>query len=137
MKRRFSSFIGMILVCAVTIAQTSISLLPKPQLYKDTGKNFTMGKVKLSTPVLRPGGSFIMNAGGEIVEHSSSVIEVELVPSIEEARLNGAEAYRLSVSNKRIKIEAVTEQGVYWAMQTLRQLERKKGREVLLPDVRL
>lgn len=129
MKRRFSSFIGMILVCAVTIAQTSISLLPKPQLYKDTGKNFTMGKVKLSTPVLRLEWEvFIMNAGGEIVEHSSSVIEVELVPSIEEARLNGAEAYRLSVSNKRIKIEAVTEQGVYWAMQTLRQLERKKGK---------
>lgn len=129
MKRRFSSFIGMILVCAVTIAQTSISLLPKPQLYKDTGKNFTMGKVKLSTPVLRPEWEvFIMNAGGEIVEHSSSVIEVELVPSIEEARLNGAEAYRLSVSNKRIKIEAVTEQEVYWAMQTLRQLERKKGK---------
>lgn len=129
MKRRFSSFIGMILVCAVTTAQTSISLLPKPQLYKDTGKNFTMGKVKLSTPVLRPEWEvFIMNAGGEIVEHSSSVIEVELVPSIEEARLNGAEAYRLSVSNKRIKIEAVTEQGVYWAMQTLRQLERKKGK---------
>ncbi len=129
MKRRFSSFIGMILVCAVTIAQTSISLLPKPQLYKDTGKNFTMGKVKLSTPVLRPEWEgCIMNAGGEIVEHSSSVIEVELVPSIEEARLNGAEAYRLSVSNKRIKIEAVTEQGVYWAMQTLRQLERKKGK---------
>ena len=119
----------MILVCAVTIAQTSISLLPKPQLYKDTGKNFTMGKVKLSTPVLRPEWEvFIMNAGGEIVEHSSSVIEVELVPSIEEARLNGAEAYHLSVSNKRIKIEAVTEQGVYWAMQTLRQLERKKGK---------
>ena len=88
-----------------------------------------MGKVKLSTPVLRPEWEvFIMNAGGEIVEHSSSVIEVELVPSIEEARLNGAEAYRLSVSNKRIKIEAVTEQGVYWAMQTLRQLERKKGK---------
>ena len=129
MKRRFSSFIGMILVCAVTIAQTSISLLPNPQLYKDTGKNFTMGKVKLSTPVLRPEWEdFILNAGGEIVEHSSSVIEVELVPSIEEARLNGAEAYRLSVSNKRIKIEAVTEQGVYWAMQTLRQLERKKGK---------
>lgn len=98
-------------------------------MYKDTGKNFTMGKVKLSTPVLRPEWEvFIMNAGGEIVEHSSSVIEVELVPSIEEARLNGAEAYRLSVSNKRIKIEAVTEQGVYWAMQTLRQLERKKGK---------
>ena len=55
-------------------------------------------------------------------------IEVELVPSIDEARLNRDEAYRLSVSNKRIKIEAVTEQGVYWAMQTLRQLEQKKGK---------
>lgn len=129
MKRWFSSFIGMILVCAITIAQTSISLLPKPQLCKDTGKNFTMGKVKLSTPVLRLEWEvFIMNAGGEIVEHSSSVIEVELVPSIDEARLNRDEAYRLSVSNKRIKIEAVTEQGVYWAMQTLRQLEQKKGK---------
>lgn len=129
MKRWFSSFIGMILVCAITIAQTSISLLPKPQLCKDTRKNFTMGKVKLSTPVLRPEWEvFIMNAGGEIVEHSSSVIEVELVPSIDEARLNRDEAYRLSVSNKRIKIEAVTEQGVYWAMQTLRQLEQKKGK---------
>ena len=54
MKRWFSSFIGMILVCAITIAQTSISLLPKPQLCKDTGKNFTRGKLKLSTPVVRP-----------------------------------------------------------------------------------
>ena len=54
MKRWFSSFIGMILVCTITIAQTSISLLPKPQLCKDTGKNFTMGKVKLSTPASIP-----------------------------------------------------------------------------------
>ena len=52
-----------LLYTSVTIAQTSISLLPKPQLYKDTGKNFTMGKVKLSTPVLRSEWEvFIMNA---------------------------------------------------------------------------
>ena len=128
MKRRFSSFIGMILVCAMTIAQTSISFLPKPQLYKDTGKSFTMGKVKLSTPVLKSEWKvFIVNAGGEIMERSSSVIRVELVPSIDEARLNEDEAYRLSVSNKQIKIEAVTERGVYWAMQTLRQMEKRKG----------
>lgn len=129
MKRRLSGFIGMILVCAMAIAQTSISLLPKPQLYKDTGKNFTMGKVKLSTPVLKSEWEvFIINAGGEIADQSSSVIKVELVPSIDEARLNGDEAYRLSVSNKQIKIEAVTERGVYWAIQTLRQLAKKKGK---------
>lgn len=138
MKRWFSSFIGMILVCAITIAQTSISLLPKPQLCKDTGKNFTMGKVKLSTPVLRPEWEvFIMNAGGEIVEHSSSVIEVELVPSIDEARLNRDEAYRLSVSNKRIKIEAVTEQVCIGLCRHFGNWSRKKGKEALLPDVRL
>lgn len=129
MKCRFASFIGMILVCAVAMAQTSIPLLPEPQLCKDTGKDFTMGKVKLSTPVLNSEWEvFIVNAGGEIAGQSSSVIKVELVPSIDEARLNGDEAYRLSVSNKQIKIEAVTERGVYWAIQTLRQLEKKKGK---------
>jgi N-acetyl-beta-hexosaminidase len=88
-----------------------------------------MGKVKLSTPVLKSEWEvFIVNAGGEIVDQSSSVIKVELVSSIDEAPLNGDEAYRLSVTNKQIKIEAVTERGVYWAMQTLRQLEKKKGK---------
>ena len=56
------------------------------------------------------------------------VIEVELVPSIDEARLNRDEAIVFLFQTRRIKIEAVTEQGVYWAMQTLRQLEQKKGK---------
>lgn len=133
MGRRFSGFIGMILVCAITMAQTSISLLPKPQLYKDTGEGFVVGKVKLSTPVLGPEWEvFVVDMGGEIVGRSSSEIRVELVPSIAEARLNQDEAYRLSVSGRLVKVEAVTERGVYWAMQTLRQLERKKGRRSCL-----
>ena len=48
-----------------------------------------------------------------------------------ELKLNPDEAYRLSVSGKLIKIEAVTERGVYWALQTLRQLEKKKGKKSL------
>lgn len=133
MGHRFSGFIGMILVCAITMAQTSISLLPKPQLYKDTGEGFVVGKVKLSTPVLGPEWEvFVVDMGGEIVGRSSSEIRVELVPSIAEARLNQDEAYRLSVSDRLVKVEAVTERGVYWAMQTLRQLERKKGRRSCL-----
>ena len=35
------------------------------------------------------------------------------------------------MSGKLIKIEAVTERGVYWALQTLRQLEKKKGKKSL------
>lgn len=64
MKRWFSSFIGMILVCAITIAQTSISLLPKPQLCKDTGKNFTMGKGETFYSGIEAGvGSFYHECG--------------------------------------------------------------------------
>ena len=44
----------MIFVCAMTMAQTNAyPLLPMPQNYKVTDKSFAMGKVKLSTPVLK------------------------------------------------------------------------------------
>ena len=55
-------------------------------------------------------------------------IEVKLVPEVPGAKLNQEEAYRLVVTPKGIQVEAVTEKGVYWALQTLRQLEEKKGR---------
>ena len=41
--------------------------------------------------------------------------------------MNQDEAYRLSITKKRIIVEAVTERGVYWAMQTLRQLAEKRN----------
>lgn len=131
MKHKFACFIAMMLVCVVSIAQTGFNpLLPVPQQYKETGKAFTMGKVKLSTPVLKSEWEvFVVNAGGEVTDQASAEVKVEIVPSIEEARVNGDEAYRLSVSGKGIKVEAATERGVYWALQTLRQLENKKGKK--------
>ena len=66
-----------------------------------------------------------MNAGGELADKAAAEIKVELLPVIDGVKLNPDEAYRLSVSGKLIKIEAVTERGVYWALQTLRQLEKK------------
>lgn len=131
MKHKFTCFIAMMLVCVVSIAQTGFNpLLPVPQQYKETGKAFTMGKVKLSTPVLKSEWEvFVVNAGGEVTDQTSAEVKVEIVPSIEEARVNGDEAYRLSVSGKGIKVEAATERGVYWALQTLRQLENKKGKK--------
>lgn len=112
-----------------TAKQASVvPLLPLPQQYKETGRDFSMGKVKLFAPVLQPEWeNFIRNAGGEITDRASSAIRIEMVTDIPEARVNGNEAYRLMVSSKEIKVEAVTEQGVYWALQTLRQLEKRKG----------
>ena len=112
-----------------TAKQASVvPLLPLPQQYKETGRDFSMGKVKLFAPVLQPEWeNFIRDAGGEITDRASSVIRIEMVADIPEARVNRDEAYRLAVSSKEIKVEAVTEQGVYWALQTLRQLEKRKG----------
>ena len=97
----------MIFVCAMTMAQTNAyPLLPMPQNYKVTDKSFAMGKVKLSTPVLKSEWeAFIVNAGGELADKAAAEIKVELLPVIDGVKLNPDEAYRLSVSGKLIKIE--------------------------------
>lgn len=58
-----------------------------------------------------------------IDDKARASIEVKLVPSLEEVPLNADEAYRLVVNNGKVTVEAVTEHGVYWAMQTLAQLQ--------------
>ena len=129
MKNKLALVLGWLLFCVTMNAQVKSPLLPVPQQVKASGGVFTMGKVALSTPVLQAEWeSLIAESGGEISDKSSRKIEVVLVPSVEGAKQNQEEAYRLSVSGKGVKVEAVTEQGVYWAMQTLRQLELKKGR---------
>lgn len=54
-----------------------------------------------------------------------SSLKINMVDQIPEAVVNQNEAYRLSVSDKEIIVDAVTESGVYWAMQTLEQLIAK------------
>ena len=67
----------MIFVCAIIIAQTNAyPLLPMPQSYIVTDKSFTMGKVKLSTPVLKSEWeAFIVNAGGELADKATAEIK--------------------------------------------------------------
>lgn len=82
----------------------------------------------LSTPVLQQEWeAFIAEMGGIVSPKATAVIEVKLLPSLPEIPMNRDEAYRLNVTRKRITVEAVTEQGVYRAMQTLRQLAEKKN----------
>ena len=121
----------MALVWIAVSAQAGVveNLLPKPQQITVAGGSFALGKVTLDTPVLQAEWQdFITQAGGEVVPKSSRKIEVKLVPEIVGAKMNQEEAYRLKVSGKGITVEATTQKGVYWALQTLRQLEQKKGR---------
>lgn len=101
-------------------------LLPQPQLFTPLGSDFVLGKVSLSTPVLRQEWeAFVLERGGVMDDKARAKIEVKLVPSLDKVPLNQEEAYRLTVSGKKITVEAVTQQGVYWAMQTLAQLQQQ------------
>ena len=129
MKNKLFLWLAMMLVCVAAVAGVSDNLLPKPQHFTPKGGSFTLGKVTLETPVLQAQWQqLIAEAGGEIAPKAARRIEVKLVPEVPGAKLNQEEAYRLVVTSKGIQVEAVTEKGVYWALQTLRQLEEKKGR---------
>ena len=108
------------------------NLLPVPQMYKETNSSFILGNVSLSTPVLQSvWEEFISQAGGRLTDNASRQIHVELVPAIEGVRVNPKEAYTLQVSNRKIQVKAVSEQGVFWALQTLRQLGTQKGKKTV------
>lgn len=129
MKNKLLLWLTMMLVCLTSMAKSQVVLLPMPQQMVVTGGSFTIGKVMLETPVLQSEWEeFITDAGGMIVPKSSRKIVVKLVPEVDGAKMNQEEAYRLVVSGREIKVEATTQKGVYWALQTLRQLERSKGR---------
>ncbi len=103
-------------------------LLPQPQKFTPSHTSFQVNKVKLSTPVLQQEWeAVIAEMSGTVSPKATAVIEVRLLPSLPEIPMNRDEAYRLNVTKKRITVEAVTERGVYWAMQTLRQLAEKRN----------
>lgn len=98
-------------------------LLPRPQKFTEERSRFVLNKTRLSTPVMQQEWEvFVLERGGQIDSKATSSIEVKLVDALDDVPLNQAEAYRLKVTAKKISIEAVTEQGVYLAMQTLSQL---------------
>lgn len=116
------------------IGAERVHLLPQPRQCTLTKGYFVMGKLQLSTPVLSSQWKqWVHEMGGTLVEgtpSSSSMpsIQVTLVNAIENIPVNQDEAYHLTVTPKRITVEAVTERGVYWAMQTLRQLKATEGK---------
>lgn len=117
------------LVCSVSVAFAASAdarnLLPVPQRVEFAGRGFKADAVRVSSPVLAElWREFVEGRGGRVDERARAAIEVRVVPQIEEAVVNPDEAYRLSVGPAKISIEATTERGVYWAMQTLAQLER-------------
>ena len=130
MKNRLILFIYIIInLCTISVVKAGdYHLLPQPQKFTPSHLNFQVNKVQLSTPVLQQEWeTLISEMGGTVSPKATGTIEVELLPTLPEIPMNQDEAYRLSITKKRIIVEAVTERGVYWAMQTLRQLAEKRN----------
>ena len=120
---------------AQTQAQGSgFHLLPKPQKLTTTHAKFNLSKVKLTSTVLQEQWEqFIADAGGTCTQQATREIDIRLLPQLPEVPCNQEEAYRLKVDNRKITVEAVTEQGVYWALQTLKQLAAGSPRKGTVP----
>lgn len=133
MKVKYFYLIGFFIYISLsaTVRAGGAHLLPQPQKFIPLGRDFVLGKTELSTPVLRQEWeAFVVDRGGVVAPGAGASIEVKLVPALSGVPLNQEEAYRLTVSGKKISIEAVTQRGVYWAMQTLAQLQENKGKRV-------
>lgn len=115
-----------------TVLADGAHLLPEPQRYSPLKSDFTLGKVRLSTPALQQEWeNFILERGGVTTDNAFSIIEVSFVPALDGVPVNQDEAYQLKVSAHKIQVEAVSERGVYWAMQTLAQLQNVKGKKTV------
>lgn len=113
-----------------TVRAGEIHFLPEPQQVKLSGEQFDMKRVRLVSSVLIPQlEAWVTEAGGTVDERASSIIEIRLVEKLEGIPLNENEAYRLTVHRNKIRVEAITEQGAYWGLQTLNQLlQRRRGK---------
>ena len=120
----------MLLGITPALATNIKNLLPKPQQIETLKGNFQLTKTRLVTPVLQEDFTRLVTEwGGKIDEKANKSIHVRLVASIPHVTLNSNEAYQLSISRQHIHIEAITETGVFYALQTLRQLAEKSGRQ--------
>lgn len=116
----------------LTVRADETHLLPVPQKFTPQGSGFVLNQIRLSSSVLVPEWmAFITERGGVVNDKARSVIEVKLVPALNGVPVNQNEAYRLKVSADKITVEAVSQRGVYWAMQTLAQLQDAKGKKAV------
>ena len=121
---------GILMMLTMHLFASESHLLPLPQKAIFSSSSFVIGEAELQTSILTDDWKQLWKSwGGTFKERSNRMVAVRLVDKLEGIPLNREEAYRLNITAREIRIEAETERGIYWAMQTLRQLaETKKGK---------
>lgn len=110
-------------------------LLPQPQKAVWTAQRFPLESVEIKgAQVCREElAAWLEEVGCTVRETASRSIEVVLVDSLPGVHLNREEAYRIQAGSKVLRIEALTDRGMYWAIQTLHQLTSESGKKKYIP----
>ncbi len=132
-----------LMASAHATAQARITIIPKPQRLELGEGSY---RLDAHSGIVAPGdarareiASFLRDAirtqtGIKLAEgrHAHGIL-LAIDPSVQ-----GKEAYRLSVTTRGVTIRAATNQGLFWGVQTLRQLLPPEGRaSTMLPVVRI
>lgn len=105
-------------------------LLPLPRRVEWNRTAFSARQISLSMPesTERMVKEWLGELPVQITATARPRLEITLTDSLQGVPLNPAEAYALSVSARQIAIRAVSPDGVYRALQTLRQLTIRQGK---------
>jgi hypothetical protein len=123
------SVLTLLFVCLTNLLWCQkANILPTPQIFRANGSRFTVG-ASITLKII-PADSithnlvtnFMSTVGIPICMNASREIMIKKVNDIEEAPVNKEEAYRLYIDNRKILIEAIDDEGVFRALQTVRQL---------------
>ena len=108
--------------------EVKMNLLPKPQSVEFSQGWFKHTKVKLTGNIISTEWEELLSElGFKFSDKASATISLNLVDKLPNMDLNSNEGYQLSITKKEIKLDAETERGMYWGIQTLRQLVNDKG----------
>lgn len=107
------------------------ALLPSPQQLTWIAGDFHLKEISLSIEekhkeIIR---EWLTETATTINPNSPRQILFTTVDNLPGVAVNPEEAYRLKVTSGQITVEALTEKGFYWAVQTLRQLSTKQGEQ--------
>ena len=103
-------------------------LLPKPQYFTINHAYFPIGRVTVKifpsdSVIQKMATDFLSSLGMSISRRETGYdVIIHKVSDIKQARVNKNEAYRLQIEGRHIVIEAIDDEGVFRALQTIRQL---------------
>ncbi|MDO4163471.1 MAG: family 20 glycosylhydrolase [Bacteroides sp.] len=121
-----------ILSNCLSISASDINLLPMPQQYKQLSRSFTAKQLSIVAPddVRAEATNFCNDLQLKVADGCRNILKVEMVSSLDGIPINEREAYKLTVTSRSIDIRAISADGVYWALQTLRQLSMQDGNRI-------